>query len=1014
MRIRPLWVLLLPCLFIFVPNCPGQKYLFIRYTPKDGLANNRARFLYQDSKGRLYVSTYGGLSVYDGSRFTNYTTENGLSTSLVNDVVEVGDDSLLIIPNGRSLHVMVHGIIRNLPTADGYYPVTNQLIKCSDGYFYAIADDGLFRWEGARFRKIPLKTADGMEAGPYLANAVESDGWLFMLTDPALKSYPGSGSLIIYNLRTHQVLTSGQPDFFTAMVRAPSGEVIVSTSAGLHAIDPASLGKDSLEKDSVHLLSIPSPYAAAAGYRCDYMMIDRDSNLWLATAKQIVKSDRSGNLTVIDAAGDPPIGAINFLFQDREGNIWLTKSQDGIARLQSQQVQFYQQGQSDFTVNELTGRPDSDSVWCYDWGRRSLLMSTKQSRQLYRGVGPLPPSGHLLFNQSGWLTSGKTIYQLHFLPGNRFTATVVYQDTVGIDGRTLLDRKGNFVLPSSRLTVFDAGKGKVGQQNLGILADQAAIDKYNRIWVAPRSDQLLLFTEQDDSEQDDSGKGVSGKGDPLKLTLRMAGSWAVPTGVSPRSIAVDNDGRVWLGTRDHGLFCLFFDGLKMRSYKQLTVKNWLSENFIRYLYCDRDNSIWAGTPSGLMKIRLQQDSFTVTNLTPGHEMTVEKIVESAGGIHWALVSDGYLKILPYAPSTAVYRPQVLFSRVLVGNEAVPDAAGHPLSLRYNQNAISFYVGVPSFLDESQTRFSYLLEGSNDARWSSPSNQSDINLVNLPPGEYVLHVKARFLSGIYPDQTGSYAFRIRPPWWQTVLFKVTMALLLAAGIGWAIRSYTLRRLEAQRVALERKQAIEKERTRIATDMHDDLGAGLSRIKFLSDTIGIKQQQRQPIDEEISGIREYSKEMIDKMGEIVWALNQKNDLLSDLLSYTRSYAAAYLMQAGIRSKIGAPEEFPYRFVSGEFRRNVYLAVKEALHNIVKHSQAQEVYMRMEVIGGSEPVIGGPGLMIVLQDDGIGFDQTAIRPYANGLQNMERRIRELGGTLKIESNPTSGTKLTISVPL
>jgi signal transduction histidine kinase len=367
------------------------------------------------------------------------------------------------------------------------------------------------------------------------------------------------------------------------------------------------------------------------------------------------------------------------------------------------------------------------------------------------------------------------------------------------------------------------------------------------------------------------------------------------------------------------------------------------------------------------------------------------------------VSGGYLKIYPSEPSKDQYRPKLLFSQVLVGNDLVADVAGHPLSLRYDQNALSFNVGVPSYTDERQTRFSYLLEGSSDARWSTPSNQSAINFVNLPPGNYILHVKARFLSGIYPDQTGSYAFRIRPPWWQTTLFRATMALLLAAGIGWAIRGYTLKRLKAQRIVLEGQRAIEKERTRIATDMHDDLGAGLSRIKFLSDTIGIKQQMQQPIDEEIGGIREYSKEMIDKMGEIVWALNQKNDLLSDLLSYTRSYAAAYLMQAGIRSRIESPEEFPYRFVSGEFRRNVYLAVKEALHNIVKHSQAQEVYIRMEV---------RKALVIILQDDGIGFDRAAIRPYANGLQNMERRIGELGGTLEISSG--KGTTVTISVPV
>src|SRR4029078_2124280 len=110
-----------------------------------------------------------------------------------------------------------------------------------------------------------------------------------------------------------------------------------------------------------------------------------------------------------------------------------------------------------------------------------------------------------------------------------------------------------------------------------------------------------------------------------------------------------------------------------------------------------------------------------------------------------------------------------------------------------------------------------------------------------------------------------------------------------------------KLEIQKSILEKRQAVEKERTRIATDMHDDLGAGLSRIKFLSETIGIKKQQMHPFEEDIVKIREYSHEMIDKMGEIVWALNEKNDSISDLLSYTRSYAVEYLSQNGICTSI-----------------------------------------------------------------------------------------------------------------
>ena len=124
----------------------------------------------------------------------------------------------------------------------------------------------------------------------------------------------------------------------------------------------------------------------------------------------------------------------------------------------------------------------------------------------------------------------------------------------------------------------------------------------------------------------------------------------------------------------------------------------------------------------------------------------------------------------------------------------------------------------------------------------------------------------------------------------------------------------------------------------------LAAGLSRIKFLSETIGIKKQQQQPIEEDISKIREYSHEMIDKMGEIVWALNEKNDSLSDLLSYTRVYAMEYLAQNGIKCTVEVPEHFPSGFVTGEFRRNVYLTVKEALHNVVKHAQASSVIIKI----------------------------------------------------------------------
>ena len=158
-----------------------------------------------------------------------------------------------------------------------------------------------------------------------------------------------------------------------------------------------------------------------------------------------------------------------------------------------------------------------------------------------------------------------------------------------------------------------------------------------------------------------------------------------------------------------------------------------------------------------------------------------------------------------------------------------------------------------------------------------------------------------------------------------------------------------------------------------------------------------------DEDISKIREYSHEMIDKMGEIVWALNEKNDSLSDLLSYTRAYAVEYLSQNGIKCSIETPEKFPQAFVSGEFRRNIYLTVKEALHNVVKHAQASEVIIKIDI---------NHSLNIDIKDNGTGFDNSGIRPFSNGLSNMKSRIKEIGGMFEIKNG--NGTLIRIKVPL
>ncbi|HVU58452.1 MAG TPA: two-component regulator propeller domain-containing protein [Puia sp.] len=985
---------------VCVHSLYAQQYFFSRYTPKNGLVNNRARSIYQDSKGRLYICTYGGLSVYDGSRFTNYTTEDGLVTSLVNEIVEMGDDSLWVIPNGHDLHCLVHGLFRNVQMADHFYPVINHIIHGSNGDYYGLCDEGLYRLNkehtpghpSARLRwsRIILPDSTGTDIGRNILEGVEWHRQLFLICQPFPFTRSALPSLIIYNLDTRKCIVAGNTRLYTFAAHAPNGDLLLATSEGVRKIDEAALSHNIL-----HLQSPSPPYEEAGNIGSGYLYFDKDAGLWLVPAHKVIRIGKDGSRQEFSEASGLPAGETNAVLQDKENNIWLTNEQNGIVKLVSPHVQFYSQPQPGFTVTDISARSGSDSVWFYDANRRTLLLQTGNIKKTFQGVGTLPLAGHILIARKAYLIGSKDIYTIRFLPGQQFQVSPFFHDTTVMDGNGYFTPDGNVMIASTKLTYLI--NGRIEQYPVSSYVDQAAIDGDHRLWTITRGNELSVYTI------DDSGKGPS-------LQLLKKFNDRLP-GISPRSLAVDGEGHVWIGSRDHGLFCLFFNDLTPVSYKQITIADGLSENFVNYLHCDADNTIWACTPTGLNKIRLRAGHFSIEDVAPSNDtyQHIDKVLSSAGGVHWALTREGFMKIDTSDDSKGGYWPQILFSRVLVGDNPISNPPGTTLFLPYDRNTLSFFIGTPAFTDEGRTRYTWLLEGSRDPQWSAPSIQSAINFVNLPPGRYTLRVRAQFLTGRYPEQTASYTFFIHPPWWQTWWFRAALAFVLTAIIALAVRSYIRRRLEIQRIALEKKQAIEKERTRIATDMHDDLGAGLSRIKFLSETIGIKKQQQLPIEEEITSIREYSHEMIDKMGEIVWALNEKNDSLSDLLSYTRSYAVEYLLQAGIRCTVETPDNFPALFVSGEFRRNIFLTIKETLHNIVKHSQAGCVRFSMDT---------DRELIIIIQDDGIGFDRGQIRPFSNGLANMQRRIRDIGGRLLIhpggDGRTGRGTLVKIIAPL
>ena len=978
--------IILACYFICInalsqSALTGGQYPFVHYTPREGLVNNKARFMFQDSKGKLYIGTFAGLSIYDGSRFTNFDYNNGLANPLVNDVVEMGDDSVWVIVNSQTINYVVNGRLKTFTPADSFTPVINKLLKCSDGYYYAITDEGLFKLQDRRFVKMDLSGLPEGNEAISLIKVIEFDKKLFIVSDPNYQF--NVGNLLVYDLIKKKLIAYKLGVNTAALFSPTADQLWISSYSNFYIFDGFD-GRDILLKPFPYLTQFPK------GIIPRVFCKDRQNNLWIGTLEGVYKISPNGNTLRFTKENGLPIDFQTSIFQDQENNMWFTNEHTGLCKLSNQQLVYFPEFKPGLTVTDISVTPFTDSVWLYDVIHREAWLSLPGGEaKKFSFEDQKLAYGRFLGAKKGFITSGNKIFSWDKISGTHLKLKPYYTDPDTVYGFTdaSWDNNGDLVAATTKIFVFT--NNKILKSSINYMTDQFTIDKKNRIWVAPRSNQLVCF-------------GITGHGDSAHLTLLK--KFESITTNSPRSITVDNDGNVWIGTRNQGLFYFLLDGLAIKSVKNITTKNGLSENFIVRLFCDRDNNIWACNPSGLDKIRIADNNFLIENVTKSNNLYLPtvKVLQSANGTIWILSNAGIVTYNPTKPQVTGWKPHLDFFDIVYSNKG-EQAIPQDRELKHSQNNLAFHLSAPTYIDEKQTRFSYMLEGSSNENWSEPTTHSSINFVNLSPGEYTLKAKAIFLHGLYPTTESSFSFTILPPWWLTWWFKSIVSVVVITLTLLALRSYINRKLALQRIELEKKQAIEKERTRIATDMHDDLGAGLSQIKFLSEAIGMKRQKHLPIEEEVSSIRSFSDEMIDKMGEIVWALNEKNDTLSDLLSYTRSYAVEYLAQNGIKGHIEEPEIIPPLNVSGEFRRNIYLTVKEALHNIVKHAQASDVWIKIDI---------DRWLVIKIKDNGIGINNSSRNPFGNGIESMRNRMKELKGNFDAESK--EGTVITITSPI
>ena len=275
---------------------------------------------------------------------------------------------------------------------------------------------------------------------------------------------------------------------------------------------------------------------------------------------------------------------------------------------------------------------------------------------------------------------------------------------------------------------------------------------------------------------------------------------------------------------------------------------------------------------------------------------------------------------------------------------------------------------------------------------------------LPPGKYRFRVVDVSPLGVPTGSEASLAMRVPLPLWQLTWFWAIAVGVVTAGTAFGVRYRTSLRMRAEMIEMRHQRALERDRLRIAQDIHDDLGARVTQISLIS-AVGQKKAIQEDARSDFDRISRLCREIVSAMYDTIWAVNPENDNLDEMVNHVCQKAHELCQQAQIRCRLDIcelPEQVP---LSSQTRHNVMMTVKEAIHNVLKHASATEVTVRV--------IVDGKLLDISITDNGCGFESPTASP-GNGLVNMNRRIRDIGGTCQVDSRPGEGAAVRLRLPI
>ncbi|MEO6167806.1 MAG: triple tyrosine motif-containing protein, partial [Chitinophagales bacterium] len=444
----------------------------------------------------------------------------------------------------------------------------------------------------------------------------------------------------------------------------------------------------------------------------------------------------------------------------------------------------------------------------------------------------------------------------------------------------------------------------------------------------------------------------------------------------------------------------FFKGGKIINH--LTMADGLAGDLCRKVFVD-SSVIYVATNQGFSYFNYQNnhisDIKTIT-ISDGIVSNDIKDICARGNNIYLATSAGLCIVNKNISQSSAAAPPVYITSVSTRDVTV-ESFEH-LKFDYNTDFNLNYIAI-TFEQPDKISYAYNTTG-NEKDWMETKNTS-ISFSSLSPGNYTFQLRAKKYNSDWSKAT-SIHFSIIPPFWQQWWFRLLFFSALAGTIYYLLQYAAERRYRIQLRLLKEKQALADERSRISSDMHDDLGADLSNLLLMTRITG---QTPALADEERSRLNKleaFATGLVGKVDEIIWALNPRNDTLSGMIYFIQDYALNIAQLSSLESGIHMPDDIPSKGVSAIFRRNIFLVVKEALNNIVRHSRATGLAFEIRLKGNN--------FELMIEDNGNGFNINSIESNGDGLLNMKKRIEEVGGTFEMQSDFGVGSKISIVVPL